>query len=580
LRYAINQSGPRTIVFRVSGTIELNSRLSITNGDLTIAGQTAPGDGICLKDHKLHISASNVIIRYLRFRLGENWGEDALGGTSPKNSAGSGSLPYKNVIIDHCSVSYGADETLTIYDMENITVQWCIISESMNRDGHGYGGIMGGWGMSLHHTLFAHHKNRAPRFCGARYQFNLERELVDMRYNIIYNAGKSYGGEGGQHNVVNNYYKRLSGEFCNPSQPDPSETDNQFVGIPYDSIKSYWYVDGNHVYGNPTISANNWSPGGVKLSYPPLNLRVYSPFESAYIGPEETAVEAYTNVLYGAGATLPTRDAVDTRVVHEVSTNTGDVRLTLADIPGEAFPLLNSLPAPADADYDGMPDEWENNNGLNPNDASDRNIISPNGYTMLEEYLNGIEFTVKVEGISLTVTMEDKISIAWAECFMGEDGYIIERAEGTGEFVVLDSVGSNVNFYTDSSALLGTIYKYRVKAFNMYNESLYSSVVSYDPTSVDDFQIVSGSLNIYPNPASDVAHIEFYLHEGTKVDISIFDMNGRIIRNITNKSYGPGNHTITWSVSDDNGNAIKPGIYICTVKTSIGFKTLKFSVFR
>ena len=171
LRYAINQTGPRTIVFRVSGIIELDSTLKITNGDLTIAGQTAPGDGICLKNYKVGISASNVIIRYLRFRLGENWGEDALGGTSPKNSAGSESLPLKNVMIDHCSVSYGCDETLTIYDLENLTVQWCIISESLNKNGHGYGGIMGGWGASLHHNLFAHHKNRAPRFCGARYQF-------------------------------------------------------------------------------------------------------------------------------------------------------------------------------------------------------------------------------------------------------------------------------------------------------------------------------------------------------------------------------------------------------------------------
>ena len=220
LRYAINQSGPRTVVFRVSGTIALKSTLKISNGDLTIAGQTAPGDGICIRNFKVGISASNVIIRYIRFRLGGKWGEDAFGGFSPKKSAGSGTtLPIKNIMIDHCSVSYGTDETLSIYDIENLTVQWCIISESLNRDGHGFGGIMGGWGASLHHTLFAHHKNRSPRFCGARYQFNLQRELVDMRYNVIYNAAHSYGGEGGNYNVVNNYYNRGGEIFAIQANP-------------------------------------------------------------------------------------------------------------------------------------------------------------------------------------------------------------------------------------------------------------------------------------------------------------------------------------------------------------------------
>ena len=391
LRYAINRSGPRTIVFRVSGTIALKSLLKITNGDLTIAGQTAPGDGICLRDYKLGISASNIIIRHMRFRLGDAkvWGEDAFGGTSPKNSAGSGSLPMKNIMIDHCSVSYGSDETLSIYDIENLTVQWCIISESLNKDGHGFGGIMGGWGASLHHTLFAHHKSRSPRFCGARYQFNLERELVDMRYNVIYNAGNSYGGEGGRQNVVNNYYKRGTSNFCNPTQPNPSTTDDEFVTCVYDSIKSYWYVDGNYVYGNPTQTADNWN-GGVKLNYPQLNIRLFSPLPSAYLGQHETAEEAFVRVCNDAGANKPRRDSVDMRVVQEVINNTGKVPLTMADIPGDAFPTLNSLPAPADDDQDGMPNDWELAHGLNPNSAADRNTIGQDGYTMLEVYLNGL----------------------------------------------------------------------------------------------------------------------------------------------------------------------------------------------
>ena len=577
LRYAIEQSGPRTIVFRVSGNIELTSTLRINNGDLTIAGQTAPGEGICLKNEMLRISASNVIIRYIRCRLGENWGQDALGGNSPKNSAGSGSLPIKNIIIDHCSISYGADETLSVYDVENLTIQWCIISESMNRDGHGYGGIMGGWGASLHHTLFAHHKNRSPRFCGARYQFNLERELMDMRYNVIYNGGKSYGGEGGHYNLVNNYYKKLSGEFCNPSQPNPSETDNEFVGLVYDSIKSYWYVDGNYVFGNSAVNTDNWN-GGVKLSYAPLNIRAYSPFESAYIGAEETAGEAYINVLQGAGATLPARDVVDARVVEEVLTNTGSVPNTLADIPGEAFPVLNSLPAPDDSDHDGMPDDWEETQGLDPNDPSDRNLLAPDGYTLLEKYLNSFEFRLAVEGISLNVTAEDQLQLFWAETFLGEEGYIIERSEAGGEFVVMGSASPNVNSYVDSTASLSTAYNYRVKAFNAMDESLYSDVVNYDPVSVEEYFQGPVSLKIYPNPVDKVTYLEFELQEGSLVEIALIDINGAVIRKLPNAYYGPGTHILTLDVSDDAGSALTPGLYICTWKSKHGFKAQKFTV--
>ena len=462
LRYAINQSGPRTIVFRISGTITLKSTLKISNGDLTITGQTAPGDGICIRNFKVGISASNVIIRYIRFRLGGKWGEDAFGGFSPKNSAGSGTtLPIKNIIIDHCSVSYGTDETLSIYDIENLTVQWCIISESLNRDGHGFGGIMGGWGASLHHTLFAHHKNRSPRFCGARYQFNLQRELVDMRYNVIYNAGKSYGGEGGHYNVVNNYYKRASSNFCNPSKPNPSETDKEFVGCIYDSIKSYWYVDGNYIYGNPKITADNWN-SGVKLNYPPLNIRIYSPLSSAYIGGNETAEEAFVNVCNGAGATLPRRDTVDKRVVKDVINNTGKVPLTLADIPGEAFPVLNSLPAPNDNDHDGIPDDWEIMKGLNPNNAADRNNVAADGYTMLEKYLNSIELNTPVENIRITRKSDSVIEIRWADTYLAEEGFTIERSVNSGEFKLLAEVGKNVSSFTDNTVNATDQYTFRV----------------------------------------------------------------------------------------------------------------------
>ena len=186
LRTAVSASGPRTVVFRVSGTIELKSNLSISRPFITIAGQTAPGDGICIKKYPIVINADQVIIRYLRLRLGDESGAD--------DDALSGQF-HKHIMIDHVSASWSVDETLSIYHCDSVTVQWCLISESMynsnhEKGHHGYGGIWGGPHGSFHHNLFAHHSSRNPRFasgCGN----------TDYRNNVIYNWGfqSVYGAE-------------------------------------------------------------------------------------------------------------------------------------------------------------------------------------------------------------------------------------------------------------------------------------------------------------------------------------------------------------------------------------------------
>jgi hypothetical protein len=388
LRWALNKKGPKTIVFAVSGTIELKRTLNISKGDVTITGQTAPGDGICIKDYNVSVDADNVIIRYLRFRCGNTYITDA----SQDAIAGH---RQKNIIIDHCSMSWSVDETASFYDNENFTMQWCLISESLNNAGHpkgahGYGGIWGGMGASFHHNLFASHTSRNPRFCGARYHPDTrETEVVDFRNNVIFNWGtnSSYGGEMGQQNMINNYYK--------PGPATKKSVRGRIVE-PFDSL-GRWYLDGNLVEGSKAISCKNWH-GGVQGDFAKApGIKALKPFAFAPVT-TQSAKEAYKLVLKNAGAILPARDAVDTRIINETITGKctyGDkygANSGIIDSPASVggWPELKTYNVTVDTDNDGMPDDWEKANGLDPMNPDDRNNPAKSGYTMLEEYLNGI----------------------------------------------------------------------------------------------------------------------------------------------------------------------------------------------
>ncbi len=382
LRAAIQEREPRTVVFRVSGTIELRSDLIIKNGNLTLAGQTAPGDGICLKDYSVIISANNVIIRFLRVRLGDE----------KKNAADAIScIGNRDIMIDHCSFSWGIDEVASFYDNENSTVQWCLISESLNhsyhfKGDHGYGGIWGGKGASFHHNLLAHHSSRNPRFNGSRTHGDAAREIVDFRNNVIYNWGmnSAYGGEGGNHNVVANYYKF-----------GPATKIRDRIVEPWDG-KGKWYVAENYVFGYPAITADNWS-GGVQGDFW-KSVRIDS---SLAVSPviTQAAETAYELVLENVGAVLPKRDAVDARIIEEVTAGTATyggiygagsgIIDSQKDVGG--WPELKTYDVPKDEDHDGMPDAWELANGLDPKNPDDRNgHPKGDGYTNLEKYLNNL----------------------------------------------------------------------------------------------------------------------------------------------------------------------------------------------
>jgi len=428
LRWAVNQSGARTVVFRVSGTILLTSDLKISRDSITIAGQTAPGDGICLRKYALVVSANEVIIRYLRVRLGDESGgeSDAMSGFTNATTG------YKNhIIVDHCSASWSQDETLSYYGNDYVTVQWCIISESLYnsshpKGAHGYGGIWGGVDhTSFHHNLLAHHSSRNPRLSGTGTTTACYN--VDLHNNVIYNWGfnSAYGGEASTANFVNNYYK-----------PGPATKSGVRSRIyqPSDTL-GLWYIQGNYVEGNLTVSNDNWA-GGVNPSIPPKDIKSIKatvPFP-ALPTTTHTPQQAFDLILQYAGATFPKRDTIDGRIIYE--TRTGTVTYggktyaktqgfdttkvygiidSQADVGG--WPLLNSVAPPLDSDHDGMPDTWETAQGLDLNNAADRNKVGAGGYTMLEIYLNSLAGNDP----STTTAVGEKISIPVG--FMLEQNY-------------------------------------------------------------------------------------------------------------------------------------------------------------
>ncbi len=413
LRYVLNQPGAKTVVFSVSGTIYLTRALEIKEGAVTIAGQTAPGDGICIAGSPVLVKADDVIIRFLRFRMGD----------INKEEADALSVNDCNrVIIDHCSFSWSTDECVSCYGNSDFTLQYSFITESLrnsihDKGRHGYGGIWGGKNATFHHNLLAHHDSRNPRF---------DHDFVDTKFagpidyvnNVIYNWGgnSAYGGEGstnaggGRHiNMVNNYYKygpatSKKSRIVNPTTKCDNIKDGKHEGC----IPSYggeidpgkFYIVGNYVYGSATVTSDNWQ--GVDPDDPSKKeqCRASSRWTDGLtaLTKEQSAEEAYETVLSKAGCSLH-RDAVDARIVEEVRegkyTYTGSngskkgLIDTQSDVGG--WPDLKSAEAPTDTDDDGMPDEWESAHGLDPIKYSDSKEKSlDKNYTNLEVYLNSL----------------------------------------------------------------------------------------------------------------------------------------------------------------------------------------------
>ena len=424
-RAAMHSEGndPIIVVFRTSGRIDLKEVLKITRGNITIAGQTAPGDGICLSGRRIYFSGENYIIRYLRFRSGDG------------NASNESSLDIenaRNVIVDHCSISWSVEENVTMYDNKYTTMQWCIISEPLYKSCHdkgsrGYGAQWGGEHSTYHHNLIAHTMSRAPRLNGVRddsegHDYQVTQEVIN---NVIYNWGKKeaiYGGElyssreGAYcHNILrNNYYKAGPATW--------KQQYRWFARLSYSASNNHagegkyglWYIDGNYMEPqpgrpNPTddkfkgdytaINANNWYNSNSSSSQKAIDLQGSkyegdSTFQRLYTLPEEqsgvtitSAQEAYEAVLAQAGCRLPRLDAIDARIIDEAAGRTAPLYgasfgagTGIIDSQEDvgSYPTYHSTTPPTDDDNDGMSDEWERNN----------NVDNPNGYDLSNQFTN------------------------------------------------------------------------------------------------------------------------------------------------------------------------------------------------
>ncbi len=369
-RSAIESKGPRTILFRVSGLIELKSTLKIREPFLTVAGQSAPGDGICLKNFGLQIHTHDVIVRYLRIRPGD---EPAKEFAKLKKDftpdAISVAAPSHDVIFDHCSASWSVDECCSVSGegITNITVQWCLISESLNdsvhpKGAHGFGSLLRCNGnLSFHHNIYAHHLSRSPR-PGTYGDGSI---LLDFRNNVLYNTKGYSAADPVRMNYVGNYIRRTGSSAFQ-------------VGGPTTKL----FVSDNVLDGNARATRDNW----LLISGKKKDSRMTEPFPCAKVH-TDSAVEAFKLVLAHSGATLPKRDSVDSRVIGQIRNGTGKLINSQREVGG--WPNFKSTMPPVDTDQDGLPDDWERKHGLNPADPGDQSRDKDgNGYTHLEEYLN------------------------------------------------------------------------------------------------------------------------------------------------------------------------------------------------
>jgi pectate lyase len=377
---ACEASGPRIVVFRTGGMINTTNTINIRNPFITIAGQTAPGSGICIGGGAgLNIATHDVVIRGIRVRVGDN-----PAGPSGDNRDGIGvaneSVPPYNIILDHCSVSWAIDENIQLwYACHDVTIQWCITSEALDSSLHGKGPHSKGMiigpdaeGVSIHHNLFAHNVERNPLI-----SVDTKTEVIN---NVVYNwksrglnLGNCYPEHGERSNVIANFFKK---------GPDSNENS---IEVSNCWINAKVYMKDNIGPGRPDETGDAW---GLVNNIAGQQIKASgSVIESSGLT-VETARKAYSWVLQNAGAVIPERDTVDVRIINDVRNGTGSIIDSQDEVDG--WPEYDKGTSRVDTDHDGIPDEWEKTHRLNPGDYSDckGRDLSSVGYSNIEVYIN------------------------------------------------------------------------------------------------------------------------------------------------------------------------------------------------
>ena len=516
-------SGNRTIVFRVSGTIELNDVLE-PKSNTTIAGQTAPGDGICIKGRIYIGDVSNVIIRYLRVRV------DA----GAANSDGDAIDIHlgQNIIIDHVSGSYARDETISCRNgSDKVTVQWCIMSEALNYEDHSYGSLIRGeYGeeKTYHHNLYAHNRGRNPR-PGNYTSISEDPEGLhfDFRNNVVYNWMGSTAGYNDDGSTVSRYNFIGNAYFMGPDSTSS-------IAFRESSEVSYGYFADNSL--NDVVPGDPWSLVNLNMSSSEITAyKVRSSILSMEPVTTTSPAQAKIDVLADAGASFPSRDAVDTRIINDVLNGTGSIIDNTSDL-ADPWPTLSSGTAPTDTDHDGMPDTWEIANGLSETNPADRNNYDLHlEYTNLEVYLNSL-IADDLDAPAVPVGLAADAGNAVVELDWNNNGeadlagYNVYRSttSGTG-YIKLNPTAVSSSDYTDDTAGNGVTYFYVVTAVDTSsNESDFSSEVFATPIDLNYYGDTNDDLYI------DITDLPVFLAlwlESDCLTTSGWDINGDCLVN-------------------------------------------------
>ena len=602
-RYAVeNIKGPRTILFSVSGLLTLNSRLVINDDFITVAGQTAPGKGVCIRWAPVGVTGDDLIVQHLRVRMGIGITYDGMGLTGADHS-----------IIDHSSISWTIDEAFSSRGAKNITLQRTLISEALNEAGHdkygagkrhGFAASIGGDVGSFHHNLLAHCAGRNWSLAGGLDGYGFYSGRLDIRNNVVYNwNGRTTDGGAHEVNFVGNFYKK--GPACDNNYILTAQLEGVGKGT-----QSYFYTDNIMQNTNGTFAcdgtkddcARNYQKASSQIF--DWELWVSKPFFPSYVA-DQSAKAAFKTVLSDVGCTQPAFDDHDKRMVHETLNGSFSLRGSKTKFPGlpdhesdaggwETYPGFNRA-ASWDTDLDGLPDWWEKARGLDPNsskgDFSDSNADNDkNGYTNLEEYLHWMSephyFIKKGETVEIDLgkyakgfTLKPVFEVSGVE-----NGNVSLQSNSTkasftptGEgfskfgFTVTDSEGDKmsrtINIFT------GELPADVPFAYTYFKDRANTQLVTVDK-STSSQSISTGSLQpqieVYPNPANNQLTIRFHAKQEGKNEISISNMVGQS-RILQKADANIGENQTILDVS-----SLSNGVYILTIKNKHGSKSVRF----